>query len=177
MGTASGEGESILIERHYLPEANSPKQTDYTCDVLVIGCGFAGLHAAVTAKKVGADVIVVDKGIPGFSGLSPFAQGATYFLDEFDDREGCLLAAQKGGEYIANLDWFQLWMDESAKVVEENWRFGFMEKYPTAKESGYWDAWNPQGYRRAFLSKMRQERWMDVLKEYGIPVVIQCLSM
>jgi succinate dehydrogenase/fumarate reductase flavoprotein subunit len=169
--TMSGLGQNIYIEKQYMPKVNPPEVTEYTCDVLVIGCGFAGLHAAVTAKKAGADVIVVDKGRPGFSGLSPFAQGATYFLPEFDDREGCRKAAMQGGEYIANLKWYDLWLEESAKVVEENREFGFMATYPTAKESGYWDAWDPKGYRHEFLGKMRQEKWMDVLKKYEIPVV------
>jgi succinate dehydrogenase/fumarate reductase flavoprotein subunit len=169
--TMSGLGQNIYIEKQYMPKVNPPEVTEYTCDVLVIGCGFAGLHAAVTAKKAGADVIVVDKGKPGFSGLSPFAQGATYFLPEFDDREGCRKAAMQGGEYIANLKWYDLWLEESAKVVEENREFGFMATYPTAKESGYWDAWDPKGYRHEFLGKMRQEKWMDVLKKYEIPVV------
>ena len=167
----SGVNEYSFIERQYMPEVASPSVTEYSCDVLVVGCGFAGLHAAVTAKKAGADVIVVDKGKPGYSGLSPFAQGASYFLPEYEDRQACLTAAQRGGEYIANLKWYEIWMNESAKVVEENREFGFMESYPTAKESGYWDEWNPVGYRREFLSLMRQGRWMEVLEKYEIPVV------
>lgn len=169
--TMSGLGHSLFIERQYLPEVEKPEVTEYSCDVLVIGCGWAGLHAAVTAKKNGADVIVVDKGMPGFSGLSPFSQGATYFLPDFDEWEGSMLAAQRGGEYVANLDWFKLWLEESAQVVEENREFGFMEQYPTAKDSGYWDSWDPKGYRTEFLSLMRQEKWMDVLAKYEIPVV------
>jgi succinate dehydrogenase/fumarate reductase flavoprotein subunit len=169
--TTSGLGEKILVEKQYLPAVEKPETTEYSCDVLVVGCGWAGLHAAVTAKKNGASVIVVDKGRPGYSGLSPFSQGATYFLKDFDQREGCMLAAQRGGEYIANLDWFSLWLDESAQVVEENREFGFMEQYPTAKDSGYWDRWDPKGYRHEFLSLMRQEKWMDVLERYEIPVV------
>lgn len=169
--TTSSLGNFSYIEKRYLPPAEKPEVTEYSCDVLVIGCGWAGLHAAVTAKKAGADVIVVDKGKPGFSGLSPFSQGACYFLPDFDEEEGCMLAAQRGGEYVANLKWFKLWLEESAKVVEENREFGFMEQYPSAKESGYWDKWDPKGYRTEFLSLMRQERWGGVLEKYGIPVV------
>jgi len=169
--TTSSLGEYTFIEKRYLPKVEKPEVTEYTCDVLVIGCGWAGLHAALTAKKAGADVIVVDKGKPGFSGLSPFSQGATYFLPEFDDEEATLLAGQRGGEYIANMNWFRIWMKESAKVVEENRKLGFMEQYPTAKESGYWDKWDPKGYRTEFLSLMRQEKWEGVLADNGICVV------
>ncbi len=169
--TTTSLGEKALVERQYLPDVPSPEQTEYECDVLVIGCGWAGLHAALTAKKAGANVIVVDKGCPGFSGLSPFSQGATYFLPDFDDREGCRLAMLKGGEYIANMGWFETWLDESAQVVQENRDLGLMETYPTAKESGYWDAWDPRGYRMEFLGSMRQEKWMGILQEHEIPVV------
>lgn len=169
--TTSSLGQYSYVESRYFPEVARPEVTEYSCDVLVVGCGWAGLHAAVTAKKAGADVLVVDKGKPGFSGLSPFSQGASYFLPEFDEEEGALLAAQRGGEYIANLKWFRIWMEESAKVVEENREFGFMEQYPSAKDSGYWDKWDPKGYRTEFLSLMRQERWGGVLEKYGIPVV------
>lgn len=167
----SGLGENVFVERQYLPEVPKPEITDYSCDVLVIGCGFAGLHAAVTAKKAGVDVIVVDKGKPGYSGLSPFAQGASYYLEGFDEREACMEAAKRSGEYVANLKWYDIWLNESAQVVEENREFGFMETYPTALDSGYWDEWDPVGYRREFLSLMRQDKWMGVLEKYEIPVV------
>lgn len=169
--TTSSLGQYQFVEKRYFPEVEKPEVTQYSCDVLVIGCGWAGLHAAVTASKAGAKVIVVDKGKPGFSGLSPFSQGASYYLPEFDEEEGTLLAGQRGGEYIANMKWFRIWMDESAKVVEENREFGFMEQYPSAKDSGYWDMWDPKGYRTEFLSLMRQERWGDVLEKHGIQVV------
>ena len=126
--TTSSLGKYSFIEKRYVPKAERPEVTEYSCDVLVVGCGWAGLHAAVTASKAGAKVVVVDKGKPGYSGLSPFSQGASYYLPGFDEEEGCLLAGQRGGEYIANMKWFRIWMEESAGVVEENRRFGFMEQ-------------------------------------------------
>lgn len=43
-------------------------------DVLVVGGGVAGLYAA-TCLPAGLDVVIVDKGTPGRSGSSPWAQG------------------------------------------------------------------------------------------------------
>jgi succinate dehydrogenase/fumarate reductase flavoprotein subunit len=34
---------------------------DHKCDVLVIGSGSAGLAAAITARRKGLDVLVIDK--------------------------------------------------------------------------------------------------------------------
>jgi flavocytochrome c len=41
--------------------AGIPKKWDASCDVLVIGTGFAGLAAALEAKSAGAEVLVLEK--------------------------------------------------------------------------------------------------------------------
>lgn len=173
--TTSSLGERAFIEKQYFPEQPAPEVTEYECDVLVVGCGWAGLHAAVTAADAGASVVVVDKGRPGYSGLSPFSQGATYHIEGYDDREASLLAMTMAGEYVANLDWFNVWLDESQGCVEQNKEFGFMERYPSATEAGYWDAWDPKGYRQAYQDKMRQPKWMGVLQDRNITVVDQTM--
>ena len=43
---------------------------EYKADVLVIGAGGAGLRAAIAAREKGADVLVVEKGVPGESGCT-----------------------------------------------------------------------------------------------------------
>ena len=42
-----------------------PYDEAYEADVVVVGCGFAGLNAAVSAKEAGSSVLVIDKGRPG----------------------------------------------------------------------------------------------------------------
>ena len=44
------------------------------CDVLVVGAGAGGLSTAITAKKNGLDVIVVEKE-PVFGGTTAFSGG------------------------------------------------------------------------------------------------------
>ena len=46
----------------------------YVCDVLIVGAGIAGLQAARFCDT-SLDVIVLDKGVSGRSGSSPWAQG------------------------------------------------------------------------------------------------------
>ena len=37
------------------------RQSNYSCDVLIIGGGSAGLRAAIEAHDVGADVLIISK--------------------------------------------------------------------------------------------------------------------
>ncbi len=46
-----------------------------TTDVLVIGSGIAGLHAAIEAKKYGVDVLLVDKSVLGRASITVYAGG------------------------------------------------------------------------------------------------------
>jgi len=47
---------------------------DESCDVLIVGSGFAGLAAAVEAKRAGSSVIVIEKML-GFGGNSTISDG------------------------------------------------------------------------------------------------------
>lgn len=53
---------------------------DLATDVLVIGGSLAGSWAALAARAAGADVILVDKGQVGTSGIVAAATGSGYFL-------------------------------------------------------------------------------------------------
>lgn len=47
-----------------IPAEAAPEKTEYTCDVLVIGGGFAGLSAAAAAADAGQKVVLIGKGHP-----------------------------------------------------------------------------------------------------------------
>ena len=85
-----------------VPEEQAPSKTEYETDVLVVGCGIAGLNAAVAAKEAGRSVLVVDKGYPGYSGLTPFAVNSNYFDPDYgDDVDKTLKLAMQANEYLS----------------------------------------------------------------------------
>lgn len=57
--------------------ATSPATRDVVCDLLVVGSGAGGLATAISAKKHGLDVVVVEKE-PVFGGTTAFSGGVLW---------------------------------------------------------------------------------------------------
>jgi succinate dehydrogenase/fumarate reductase flavoprotein subunit len=63
------------------------KEHTITTDVLVIGSGFAGCFAAIRARELGAEVLMVEQGKSGFAGFSAIGTHMTRVVlpeDDFD---------------------------------------------------------------------------------------------
>lgn len=162
-----------------LPESvAAPTQTEYECDVLVIGGGFAGLNAAASAKEAGQSVVLVDKGTPGYSGLTPFASSHRWFDAEMGDDEQVFKdCINRGSEYIGDMDWYQVWIDESKAMYQRLMDWGILTQYDTAAQSGYFDTKDYRGYHTAFASLDRRTKFMEVLNELEIPVADQTMIL
>ena len=148
-----------------------PYEAAYETDVLVIGCGFAGLNAAVSAKQGGAKVLVMDKGRPGYSGLSPWPSSFRWFdPDRGDKEEAYIQAMMEGGDYIANLNWYRRWLEESKGIYERLTDWGILAQYPKASEAGdFYDKEDFWGYRATYDRLDRHKKWIATLDRYGIP--------
>lgn len=58
-------------------EAGLKKQREVSCDVLVVGAGAGGMTAAITARKRGLDVLLVEKS-PWFGGTTALSGGVLW---------------------------------------------------------------------------------------------------
>lgn len=160
-----------------IPETAAPGKTEYECDVLVIGGGFAGLNAAAAAADAGQKVVLIDKGRPGYSGLSPFPSSHRWadkeMGDDFDALRKCI---NHGGEYIGNMDWYELWLEQSKETYERLKGWGILDQFETATESGFYNksgdptdcSGDYAGYREAFAQHDRRLKFTAVLREKGI---------
>jgi succinate dehydrogenase/fumarate reductase flavoprotein subunit len=95
--------------------------TTLETDVLVVGGGFAGCFAAIKAKEAGADVIMAVKGRTGRSGLTPWAN-SWFVFEEYGGRitrEDYLKQFRLSGEYLNNIDFSNLLLDESWDRLKE----------------------------------------------------------
>lgn len=161
------------------PEYASPKipsKTEYECDVLVIGGGFAGLMAAVTASEKGNSVVLIDKGCPGYSGQSPYAGCTRWFDAEMgDDREAVKEVYIRGSQYMGNQNWIEAWLDDSKSVYEKMQELGLFERYENATSTGHIDELNFVGYRQYVGTKDRHKKFSQILKKKGVTIVTQTM--
>ncbi len=93
-------------------------------DVLVMGSGGAGLRAAIEAKNVGADVLIVSKG--GFpSGCTAVSMGG--MLAAFDREDSADLHFDdtvRGGNHLNNRNLVRLLVDHAVERARDLERYG-----------------------------------------------------
>lgn len=156
------------------PEVDPPEKTAYACDVLVIGSGFAGMHAAMAAKEAGKSVVVVDKGRPGYSGCSPFAHSTSYFDPEIDNKPSVLRVLQYLGQYVVNLDQFEYILDRTKDAFERNEAWGITGGYLMPPAAGYNGGVYEDGdqvkeyFQKYALGHDRHSRVTELFDENGI---------
>jgi succinate dehydrogenase/fumarate reductase flavoprotein subunit len=97
-----------------------------TTDVLVIGGGFAGVFAALEAKKQGLDVTLVDKGGVGKSGQTPWTEGFHLYDPETSKagREEYRRVHNETGLGMNNLGFLEHLLDDSMQIFEELTEWG-----------------------------------------------------
>lgn len=99
-------------------------------DVLVIGGGMAGSFAAIRAKELGMDVVMVDKGYAGKSGSSPFAFWYAVFNPEWGHHlSEWMRHVDVIGEYINHREWTEIVFKESHERFQElvSWGVEFIK--------------------------------------------------
>ncbi len=157
-----------IIKEPPVPGQCKVGQTEFNCDVLVIGAGYAGTMAALRAHALGQKVIVVCKQIIGKSGLSPWANTMLFYDERLgDDRENWVQAFQSGTEYLVDLDYLDVFMNDSlARFLE--WReLGIVNNHntlPTPAELVQYSKGLGNPTDRRLI-------WPSIFKNRGIQVV------
>ena len=97
-------------------------------DVLIVGGGMAGWHAADKARRQGAQVIIADKGYIGKVGQSVYAGGFFVYNPEWgDDKEAIMNKINVAGDYLNNRTWSEIVLDGSYEAFCSlvSWGFDF----------------------------------------------------
>jgi succinate dehydrogenase/fumarate reductase flavoprotein subunit len=134
MFTAAALSAPLILNPGLTSMKNAPKSS-LASDVLVIGSGFAGTFAALEARKNGLSVTMVDKGVVGWSGMSPWASDSRPFDPEIYDRDEWQRNIAMNTEYVNDRKWFDIFMDESLGIFNELHEMGAHETKPFERGS------------------------------------------
>ena len=102
------------------------KQTNHSCDVLIIGSGSAGLRAAIEAHNAGASVIIISKSKTGDPHTTLARGGINAALGTMDPEDNWMIHAAdtlREGEFLADYERVELLCKNAADAVNElvNW--------------------------------------------------------
>lgn len=114
-GAAAGSYLSPILgcarEEEYTPDGKYIRSEPITeediieTDLLIIGSGFAGMWAAISAKDHGVnDIAMVDKGAIGDSSKSKTCAGATIYCESGDDIDVWLEEFTRVQRYLSRQD-------------------------------------------------------------------------
>ena len=88
-------------------------------EVLIIGSGIAGSFAALRARELGAEVLVVDQGEPGFVGRSSTGTNINRVVLPEDDHEEALRGSVLQLDYMLDQEYAKECIDESYDRFQE----------------------------------------------------------
>lgn len=111
----------------------------YSCDILVIGGGTAGCFAAVTARRQGMDVLVVDKATAGQAGASIMASGfwAVFNEDWGMDYDQTLSWISGNSSNLNRRDWTEAFLKDSWGTYLDLKEWGVKFPVPEEQLSGF----------------------------------------
>ncbi|WED23365.1 FAD-binding protein [Vibrio sp. JC009] len=158
--------------------------TTLETDVFVVGGGFAGCFASIKAAEAGAKVLMAVKGRTGRSGLTPWANSWFVFHDtQGITAEDYIKQFKLSGEYLNNLDFSKLLMDESWDRFQELQEWGtptalnnpdkgrshYIQHGTVSRSIEYVNAGDPMRRKAVSVGVEMLERVMitDLIKEDG----------
>ena len=116
---------SVKVENNKMAE-HMKKQSNYSCDVLIIGGGSAGLRAAIGAHDAGANVIIISRSKRGDPHTTLARGGINAALGTMDPEDNWMIHALdtlREGEFIADYEKVEVLCKNAPDAIKElvNW--------------------------------------------------------
>lgn len=135
---------------------------EHATDVLVIGGGMAAGWAAIAAARAGAEVILVDKGYLGTSGVTATGGPNHWWVPPDPARRGAAIDERLGRAFgLAERDWM-------ARVIDVTWR--------TLPELAPYYAFGGDGRGGTYYSGLRGPEYMRGLRRYATALGVRILD-
>jgi succinate dehydrogenase / fumarate reductase, flavoprotein subunit len=150
------------------------KQSNYLCDVLVIGGGSAGLRAAIAAHDAGANVLIVSKSKRGDPHTTLARGGINAALGTMDPEDSWMIHASdtlREGEFIADYEKVEVLCKNAPDAIMElvNWGARFHREKDgrltqrffgahTYRRTVFYGDWTGQEIIRVLMEQVNQRK-------------------
>jgi succinate dehydrogenase/fumarate reductase flavoprotein subunit len=150
------------------------KQSNYLCDVLVIGGGSAGLRAAIAAHDAGANVLIISRSKRGDAHTTLARGGINAALSTMDPEDNWMIHASdtlREGEFIADYEKVEVLCKNAADAIMElvNWGARFHREKDgrltqrffgahTYRRTVFYGDWTGQEIIRVLMEQVNQRK-------------------
>ncbi len=154
--------------------ANTNRGSTYSCDVLIIGGGSAGLRAAIEAHYTGADVLVISKSRKGDPHTVLARGGINAALGTMDPEDSWMIHAVdtlREGEFLADYERVELLCKNAPDAVNDlvNWGARFHREEDgrltqrffgahTYRRTVFYEDWTGQEIVRVLLNQVSERK-------------------
>src|ERR687892_544761 len=164
------------------------KQSNYSCDVLIIGSGSAGLRAAIGAHDAGANVLIISRSKRGDPHTTLARGGINAALGTMDPEDNWMIHAAdtlKEGEFLADYERVEVLCKNAPDAVNElvKWGARFHREEDdrltqrffgahTYRRTVFYEDWTGQEIIRV-LMKQVQERKIEIIDNVYITKLLK----
>jgi succinate dehydrogenase / fumarate reductase flavoprotein subunit len=150
------------------------KQSNYSCDVLIIGAGSAGLRAAIEAHNAGADVLIISKSKRGDPHTTLARGGINAALGTMDPEDNWMIHAAdtlREGEFLADYERVDVLCKNAPGAINElvNWGARFHREKDgrltqrffgahTYRRTVFYEDWTGQEIIRVLMEQVNQRK-------------------
>jgi succinate dehydrogenase flavoprotein subunit len=155
-------------------ENNKKKQSNRSCDVLIIGGGSAGLRAAIEAHDAGANVLIISKSKRGDPHTTLARGGINAALGTMDPEDNWMIHAAdtlREGEFLADYERVELLCKNAPDAINElvNWGARFHREQDgrltqrffgahTYRRTVFYQDWTGQEIIRVLMEQVNQRK-------------------
>jgi succinate dehydrogenase / fumarate reductase flavoprotein subunit len=150
------------------------KQSNYSCDVLIIGSGSAGLRAAIEAHDAGANVLIISRSKRGDPHTTLARGGINAALGTMDPEDNWMIHAVdtlREGEFIADYEKVEVLCKNAPDAIKElvNWGAKFHREKDgrltqrffgahTYRRTVFYEDWTGQEIIRVLMEQVNQRK-------------------
>src|SRR5919106_718179 len=164
---------SVKVENNKMAE-HMKKQSNYSCDVLIIGGGSAGLRAAIGAHDAGTNVMLISRSKRGDPHTTLARGGINAALGTMDPEDNWMIHAAdtlKEGEFLADYERVEILCKNAPDAINElvNWGAKFHREKDgrltqrffgahTYRRTVFYEDWTGQEIIRVLMDQVNQRK-------------------